>query len=76
MVCPAPQFCNSGGRSADNRKSGIPEWLASVTAGNQLASAEPEVHKRAVGDFVRLLKPKAMNPAERSSNIGVHSIRS
>ena len=73
MVWLAPQPCSSGGRSAEIRISGTPDWLASITAGSQLAGAVPEVASRTTGRRLALAIPSAKNAALRSSTATVQS---
>ena len=72
MAWLAPQPWSSGGRSAEIAISGTPEWLASITAGNQLAGAVPEVARSSTGRRLALATPRAKNAALRSSTATVH----
>jgi hypothetical protein len=49
----------------------MPECEASVIAGNQWVTAEPEVQSRTAGCLVRLLKPRARKAAVLSSRTGM-----
>src|ERR1039458_89914 len=49
MVWLAPVPRSTGGRSAESRSRGTPDIDASTTAGNQFATAVPEVQTRATG---------------------------
>ena len=67
MVCGAPVWCSSGGRSAVHTMSGTRAWCASTTAGWSSAAAVPLVTQMTVGLPVAIASPSAKNAALRSS---------
>ena len=67
MVWFAPVPRSSGGRSAVSTISGTPASSASITAAWTAAAAVPEVHTSTAGRRLALARPRARNPAERSS---------
>ena len=62
-----PMPRSSSGRSPLSTMSGTPEWCASSTAGCRLATAVPEVVTTTTGSPVSTARPRARNPADRSS---------
>ena len=57
MVCGAPVWCSSGGRSAVHTMSGTRPWCASTTAGCSSAAAVPLVTQMTVGRPVAIANP-------------------
>ena len=62
MVCGAPVWCSSGGRSAVQTISGTRAWCASTTAACSSAAAVPLVTQMTVGLPVAIANPKAKKP--------------
>ncbi len=67
MVCRAPVFCSSGGRSAVSRIRGNFFLDASMTAGKASAAAVPEVNINAAGFPAPATYPAAWNARPLSS---------
>ena len=63
----APKPWSSGGRSAVTATMGTPAWWASMTAGCSSEAAVPLVVTTGAGTPVARARPRAKNPAERSS---------
>ena len=67
MVWLAPVPTSSAGRSAVTAISGTPLWEASRTAGSRFAAAVPDVVATGTGRPDASARPRARNPAVRSS---------